>query len=117
MSEIDVFPSWNMKPPKRTKILPKSSPDPPKSSLGPPKSSLEPSKTQFLKDTLLKIVQGGVPFVKFAIFSQLGSILEAQDPPKSRPKPEKIDVVKQDVFNIDFGRVQASFWKDFCKVF
>ena len=27
--------------------------------------------------------------------SQLGSILEAQDPPKSMPKPEKIDVEKQ----------------------
>ena len=28
--------------------------------------------------------------------------LEAQDPPKSRPKPEKIDVEKPHVFGIDF---------------
>ena len=34
--------------------------------------------------------------------SQLGSNLEAQDPPKSRPKPEKIDVEKQHIFGIDF---------------
>ena len=39
--------------------------------------------------------------------------LEAQDPPKSRPKPEKIDVEKQHVFGIDFGRVRMSFWKGF----
>ena len=34
--------------------------------------------------------------------------LEAQDPPKSRPKPEKNDVKKQHVFGIDFGRSWAS---------
>ena len=45
--------------------------------------------------------------------SQLGSILEAQDPPKSRPKAEKVDVEKRHVFNIDFGRVLAWFWKGF----
>ena len=39
--------------------------------------------------------------------------LEAQDPPKSRPKPEKIDVKKQHVLGVDFGRVPASFWKGF----
>ena len=32
----------------------------------------------------------------------LGSILEAQDPSKSRPKPQKIDVEKQHIFDIDF---------------
>ena len=32
---------------------------------------------------------------------QLGSILEAQDPPKSRPKPQKIDVEKHHVFSIN----------------
>ena len=37
--------------------------------------------------------------------------LEAQDPPKSRPKPEKIDVEKQHIFGIDFGRVRTSFWE------
>ena len=39
--------------------------------------------------------------------------LEAQDPPKSKPKPEKNDVKKQHVFGIDFGRVRTSFWKGF----
>ena len=48
-----------------------------------------------------------------AILSQLGSNLEAQEAPKSRPKPEKIDVKNQHVFGIDFGRVWASFWKVF----
>ena len=28
--------------------------------------------------------------------------LEAQEAPKSRPKPEKIDVEKQHIFDIDF---------------
>ena len=37
-----------------------------------------------------------------AILSQLGSILEAQDTPKSRPKPQNIDVENQHVFGIDF---------------
>ena len=41
----------------------------------------------------------------------------AQDPPKSRPKPEKSDIEKQHSFDIDFGRVQASFWKGFWDVF
>ena len=39
---------------------------------------------------------------KIAILSQLGSILEAQEAPKSRPKPLKIDVEKQRVLGIDF---------------
>ena len=46
---------------------------------------------------------GGVVLItKPTIFGQLGSILEAQDPPKSRPKPQKIDVENQYVFGIDF---------------
>ena len=44
---------------------------------------------------------------------QLGSNMEAPDPLKSRPKPEKIDVKKQHVFAIDFKRVRTSFWKNF----
>ena len=36
-----------------------------------------------------------------------------QDPPKSKPRPEKIDVEKPNVFSIDFGRVRTWFWKDF----
>ena len=39
--------------------------------------------------------------------------LEAQDVPKSRPKPEKNDVKKHHVFGIDFGRVRTSFRKGF----
>ena len=34
--------------------------------------------------------------------SQLGSNMGAQEAPKSRPEPEKIDVEKQHVFSIDF---------------
>ena len=43
--------------------------------------------------------------------SQLGSKLEGQEAPKSRPKPEKIDVKKQHVFGIEFLRVRTSFWE------
>ena len=39
--------------------------------------------------------------------------LKAQDLPKSRPKPEKIDVQKQHVLGVDFGKVRTSFWKGF----
>ena len=39
---------------------------------------------------------------KIAILGQLGSKLEAQEAPKSRPEPQKIDVKKQHVFGIDF---------------
>ena len=35
------------------------------------------------------------------------------DHPKSKPRPEKVDVDKPDVFSIDFGRVRTSFWKGF----
>ena len=48
-----------------------------------------------------------------AILSQLGSILEAQEAPKSRPRREKIEVKKQHVFGIDFLVAQASFWDGF----
>ena len=51
------------------------------------------------------------------ILGQLGFILEAQEAPKSRPKPQKIDVKKQYIFGIDFGRVRTSFWKGFWKGF
>ena len=50
---------------------------------------------------------------EIAIFSQLGSKLEAQEAPKSRPEPQKIDVKKQHVFGIDFFIVRTSFWKGF----
>ena len=43
--------------------------------------------------------------------------LETQEAPKSSPKPEKIDVEKQWISDIDFSRVLTSFWKGFWKVF
>ena len=43
--------------------------------------------------------------------------LEAQDPPKSRPKPEKIDVEKQYVFSIDFKGFGCRFGKVFGRFF
>ena len=44
---------------------------------------------------------------------QLGSNLGAQEAPKSRPKPQMIDVEKQHIFGIDFGRARTSFWDGF----
>ena len=41
------------------------------------------------------------------------SILEAQVSPKSRPRPEKIDVKIGHVFGIVFSRARTWFWKDF----
>ena len=55
----------------------------------------------------------GYLIVGGGILSQLGSKLEAQEAPKSRPKPEKIIVEKQHIFGIDFGRVRTSFWIGF----
>ena len=56
----------------------------------------------------------------FKAFGNLGSPrqptwlqLGGPKAPKSSPKPEKIDVEKQYIFGIDFGRVQTSFWKSF----
>ena len=43
--------------------------------------------------------------------------LEAQDPPKLGPKLEKIDIRKQDVFGMNFGRVWTLFRKRFWSVF
>ena len=43
--------------------------------------------------------------------------MEAQDPPKWRPKPEKIDVEKQHVLGIDFVRVRTSFSRVFGRFF
>ena len=49
--------------------------------------------------------------------SQLGSKLEAQEPPKSKPKYEKIDIKKQHVFEIDFWVARAWFLIGFWMVF
>ena len=48
---------------------------------------------------------------------QLGPNLEAQEAPRSRPKPEKIKLSKRTVFDIDFARGRAPFGKGFWKVF
>ena len=45
--------------------------------------------------------------------AKVGSILEAQDPPKSRPRREKSDVRKRCVLRFDFLVVQAMFWDGF----
>ena len=37
--------------------------------------------------------------------------------PKSRPRPEKIDVEKLHVFSIGFGGVRTLFWQCFWQVF
>ena len=76
-----------------------------------------PPRRHFLKTLNLRRVKRSYIGIFWGQKSQLGSILEAQDPPKSRPKPEKSDVEKQHIFQIDFGRVQASFWKGFWDVF
>ena len=55
--------------------------------------------------------------VFFVQNGQLGSVLEAQEAPKSEPNPQQIDAEKRDVFNIDFGRVRMSFSKCFWKGF
>ena len=49
--------------------------------------------------------------------SQLGSKLEAQERPKSKPKYEKIDIKKQHVFEIDFWVARAWFLIGFWMVF
>ena len=45
--------------------------------------------------------------------AQLGSILEAQEAPKSRPKPKKIDVKIRCVVGIVFLRIRTPFWTVF----
>ena len=37
--------------------------------------------------------------------------LEAQEAPKSSPKPEKIDVEKQHIFRINFVTILIRFWE------
>ena len=49
--------------------------------------------------------------------AKVGSILEAQDPPKSRPRREKIDVKKGCIVRFDFSVIQTSFWVSFFYVF
>ena len=44
---------------------------------------------------------------------ELGSMLEAQEAPKSRPRREKIEVQKQHVFQEDFSLARPPFWKGF----
>ena len=87
-------------------------------ALGPPKSSPERSKTRFLKTSNLKSFRGGGPLYQATTFEpNLAPFWRPKRPPKSRPKPEKIDVDKRCVFDIDFERGQAPFWKGFWKVF
>ena len=80
---------------------------------GAPKSTPQPSKLNFWNTFDLSWLKGGVPFVKFRILAQLGSILEAQYGPKSRPKREKIDDENEHVFEVDLFVAWPSLWKDF----
>ena len=84
------------------KISKKSFQNSPKSRLGASKiepgglqnRARSPPRRHFLKTLNLRGSKwaAGINFIGFK--SQLGPNLEAQDPPKSRPKPEKIDVQK-----------------------
>ena len=56
-------------------------------------------------------MQWGLTRLALQAARRIGFKLEAQDLPKSRPKPQKIDVEKQHIFNIDFWRVRTSFWE------
>ena len=68
-----------------------------------------PPRRHFLRTLNLRRFKRSYPTRFWGQKSQLGSILEAQDPPKSKPKPEKIDVEKQHVFGIDFLRIWTRF--------
>ena len=63
----------------------------------------------FYKTYHLRRLKRACPEVLGSQNRQLGFILEAQDPPKSTPKPQKIDVENRHVFGIDFWRVRTSF--------
>ena len=56
-----------------------------------------------MKDMYLKIAPGGGMHSDFEGFkANLAPSWRAQEAPKSRPEPQKIDVKKQHVFDIDF---------------
>ena len=80
---------------------------------GFPNQPKSPPRRNFLKTSTFEGSWEPAPFVADGYNGQLGSKLEAQDLPKSRPKPEKIDVKKRHVFGIDLGRVRTSFFKGF----
>ena len=71
-----------------------------------------PPRRYFLKTSNLSRLKNRLPHchltVGGGILGQLGSILEAQEPPKSRPKAQNIDVEKH-VFDID----SSWFWMGF----
>ena len=119
--EADKFEDLGIHGQKHEKILKKLNLRPFKIELGAFKIEAQglqnrprrPPRRHLFKNLNLSSLRGASPITKIAILGQLGSKLEAQDPPKLRPKPEKIDVKKQHVFNIDFGRARTSFWKGF----
>ena len=73
-------------------FIPKTFPNPPQTF---PKPSPNPP-------VITNWLPNGLPPIAGRILGQLGSILEALEPSKSRPKPEKIDVEKSMVFGLDF---------------
>ena len=93
----------SMLAPGRLQNLRKLGPDPQKSRPGAFQNrAWSPPRHHFHKMFNLRSLRGGFLFTKITFFGQLGSKLEAQEAPKSSPKPEKIDVKKQHVFGIDF---------------
>ena len=100
----------------RAQILPNRALGPPKSSPGVSKNevgALQESKTLFLKTFNLELLQGPDTEMLGVQNGQLGFILEAQEAPNRGRNLQKIDVEKQCIFSIDFGRVRTSFWKSF----
>ena len=71
----------------------------------------------FLKTSILRAPQRSCAKVFGSQSAELGSMLEAQEPPKSRPRREKIEVQKQYIFQEGFLFVRPSFWKGFGRAF
>ena len=69
---------------------------------GLPNGSWGPPKHNFYTKSISRRPKGNSDKFFGSQDGQLGSNLEAQEAPKSRPKPEKIEVKKQHVFGIDF---------------
>ena len=80
---------------------------------GLPNRARKRPRRYFWRASNLRGSKGAAAEVFWGQNVQLGAKLEAQEPPKSRPKAEKIDVKKQHDFGIDFGRFRTSFWRGF----
>ena len=99
------------------RIIEKSSPNPskihPKSSKNHQKPFQKYRWPKLEAQSGLKSILEAKKWPKRTVLRAKWSILEAQVSPKSRPRPEKIDVKIRHVFGIVFLRVRTWFWKDF----